>query len=113
MKGFNIFVQSAVNVRREGHKNPNSNVVAETMNLLANSSYVCQIMNRRQHTVAEYLSDQKTHGAITNKMFRRLAYISDQLCEVQLVKSEFEHKEPITAGVYILQDEKMRILEPY
>ena len=113
MKGFNIFVQSAVNVRRERHKNPNSSVVAETMNILANSSYGCQIMNRRRHTVAKYLSDETTLRAITNKMFRHLGYINDQLYEVKLVKSEFEHKEPITVGVYILQGEKLRILEPY
>ena len=40
---FNSFVQSAVNARREGDKNPNSTVVAETMKLLANSSYGYQI----------------------------------------------------------------------
>ena len=34
---FNNFVQSAVDARRQGDGNPNSSVVAETMNLLANS----------------------------------------------------------------------------
>ena len=38
VKGFNNFVQSAVNARREGDENPNSSVVAETIKLLANSS---------------------------------------------------------------------------
>ena len=42
-KCFNNFVQSAVDARRQGDKNPNSNVVAETMKLLANSSYDYQI----------------------------------------------------------------------
>ena len=48
---FNNFVQSAVDARRQGDENPNSSVVAETMKLLANSSYVCQIMDRSRHTV--------------------------------------------------------------
>ena len=39
VKGFNKFVQSAVNARREVDENPNSSVVAEVMKLLANSSY--------------------------------------------------------------------------
>ena len=43
LKCFNNFVQFAVNARREGDKNPNSSVVAETMKLLANSSYGYQI----------------------------------------------------------------------
>ena len=38
-KCFNSFVQSAVDAGRQGDKNPNSSVVAETMKLLANSSY--------------------------------------------------------------------------
>ena len=34
-KCFNSFVESAVDARRQGDKNPNSSVVAETMKLLA------------------------------------------------------------------------------
>ena len=53
VKCFNNFVQSAVNARREGDENPNSNVVGETMKLLANSSYGYQIMDRGRHTVTK------------------------------------------------------------
>ena len=58
-KSFNSFVQSAVNARRQGDENPNSSVVAETMKLLANSSYGYQIMDRSRHTVTKYFSDKK------------------------------------------------------
>ena len=54
---FNNFVQSAVNARRERDENADSSVVAETMKLLANSSYGYQIMDRSRHIVKEYLSD--------------------------------------------------------
>ena len=40
-------------------ENLNSSVVAETMKLLANSSYGYQIMDRSRQTVAKYLSDGK------------------------------------------------------
>ena len=86
-KCFNNFVQSSVNARREGDDNPNSSLVAETMKLLANSSYGYQIMDRSRHTVTKYLSDEKTHRAITNNMYKRLDYINDRLYEVELVKS--------------------------
>ena len=57
-KCFNSFVQSAVDARRQGDENPNSSVVAETMKLLANSSYGYQIIDRSRHTVTKYLSDE-------------------------------------------------------
>ena len=56
-KCFNSFVQSAVDARRKDDENPNSIVVAETMKLLANSSYGYQIRDRSRHTVTKYLSD--------------------------------------------------------
>ena len=59
MNCFNSFVQSAVDARRQKDENPNSYVVAETTNLLANSSYGYHIMNCGRHTVSKYLSDKK------------------------------------------------------
>ena len=88
VKCFNKFVQSAVNARREGGENPNSSVVAETMKLLANSSYGYQIMDHSRHTVTKYLNDEKTHWAINTKFFKRLDHINDQLYEVELAKAE-------------------------
>ena len=106
-------VQSAVNARRQGDENPNSSVVADTMEFLANSSYGYQIMDRSRHTVTKYLNDEKTHSAINNKLFKRLNFISNQLYEVELVKSEIEHREPIIVGFFILQNAKLRMLELY
>ena len=45
-KCFNSFVQSSVDARMKGDENPNSSVVAETMKLLADSSYGYQYMDR-------------------------------------------------------------------
>ena len=112
-KCFNNFVQSAVDARRQGDDNPNSSVVAETMKLLANSSYVYQIMDRSRHTVTKYLTDEKTHSAINSKMFKRLNHLTDQLYDVELVKPEIEHRQPIIVGFFILQYAKLRMLELY
>ena len=40
-------------------------------------------------------------------------HITDQLYEVELVKSEIEHREPIIVGLFILQYAKLRMLELY
>ena len=83
------------------------------MKLLANSSYGYQIMDCSQHTVTKYLTDEKTHTVIISKMFKRLNHITDQMYEVELVKSEIENREPITVGFFILQYAKLRMLELY
>ena len=70
MKCSNKFVQSAVNARREGDENSNSTVVAETVKLLANSSYGYEIVDSSRHTVTKLLNAEKTHAAINNKMFK-------------------------------------------
>ena len=110
---FNKFVQSAVDARREGEENPNSSVVAETMKMLANSSYGYQNMDRSRHTVTNYLNDEKTHGVINTKLFKRFDHIKDQFSEVKLAKAEIEHREPIIVGFFILQYAKLRLLELY
>ena len=112
-KCFSSFVQSAVNAQRHGDENPYSNVVAETRKFIANSSYPYQIMDRSRHTVTKYLNDEKTHSAISNKLFKRLNFITDQLYEVELFKSELEPREPIVIVIFILQYAKLRMLELY
>ena len=102
-----------MDARRQGDENPNSSVVAETMKLLANSSYEYQIKDRSRPTVTKCLNNEKTRSAINSKMFKRLNHITDQLYEVELVKSEFEHREPIIVGFFILQYAKLRMLEIY
>ena len=110
---INNFVQSAVDARRQGDENPNSCVVAETMKLLANSTYGYQVIDRSRHTVTKYLTAEKIHSAINSKMFKRLNHITDQLYEVELVKPKIEHREPKIVGFFILQSAKQRMLELY
>ena len=112
-KPFISCVQAAVDARKKGDENPNSNIVAETMKLLANNSYGYQIMDQRRHIVTKYLSDEKTHAAVNSKLFKKLGLLNNSLYEVELAKAEVEHKEPILVGFFILQYIKLRMLELY
>ena len=112
-KGFNSFVQSAVDAGRQGDEYPNSSVVAETMKLLANSSYGYQIMDRSRHTVTKHLADGKTHAAINSKLFKKLDHVNSSLYEVELAKAQIEQNEPIIVGFFIIQYAKLRKLELY
>ena len=59
------------------------------------------------------MNDEKAQSAINNKFFKRLNFITDQLYEGDLVKSEIEHREPIIVGFFILQYAQLRMLELY
>ena len=110
---FNSLVQSAVDAKKQGDENPNSSVVAETMKLLANSSYGYQILDRSRHIVTKYLSDEKTHKAIKSQLFKNLDHVNNSLYEIELAKAQIEHKEPIIVGFFILQYAKLRMFELY
>ena len=78
-KCFNSFVQAAVDARMKSGKNPNSSVVAETMKLLANTTYGYQIVDRSRRTVTKYLVDEKTHAASNSKLSERLDHVNHSL----------------------------------
>ena len=86
-KCFNSFVQAALDARRKSDENSNSSVVAETMKLLANSSYGYQITDRSRQTVTKYLSDKKAHATINSKPFKKLDHVNNTLYEAELVKA--------------------------
>ena len=83
------------------------------MKILANSSYGYQILDRRQHTVKKYLTDEKTHEAFDSKLFKKIDHVNNSLYEVELAKAQIEHKEPIIVEFFILQYAKLRMLEMY
>ena len=112
-KCFKSFVQSAVEAKKQGDENPNSSVVAETMKLLANSSYCYQIIDRSRHTVTKYLIDEKTHAAIISELFKKLDHVNNSLFEVELPEAQIEHKEQIIVGFFMLQWAKLRMSELY
>ena len=59
------------------------------------------------------MNDEKTQSTFINKLFKRPNFITDQLYEVELVKSEIEHREPIIVGFFILNYAELRMLELY
>ena len=110
-KCFNNVVQFAVNAHRQGDENSKRSVVAETMKLLAISSYGYQIMDRGRHSVTMFINVEKTHAAISKKMVKILEFINDQLEKVELAKSEIVNKKRISVGFFILQYANLRVLE--
>ena len=109
-KCFNDFVQSSVDASGQRDEKPNSSLAAESKELLANSLYGYQIVDRSRYAVTIHLSDEETNAAIKNKIFKRLGCINEQLNEVENAKSEIEHKKPNIVGLFSLQYTKLRML---
>ena len=99
---FDSSVQSAVDARRQSEENPISCVVADN-EVVANSSYGQQIMDRGRHTATKYLNDEKTHAAVVSELFKKLDHVNNSLYKVELAKSQIEHKELIIVVFFILQ----------
>ena len=108
LKWFTSRDQSAAVARRVTDESPPASIVVETMKLLAKSSNGYQILDRRRHTSAKHVNDEKTHKATKNKFFRKLISLNDNLNKVQSVKTEVEHKE---LGLLTLQHAKLPMVE--
>ena len=79
----------------------------------ANNSCGYQILDCSRHTVTKYLNDEKTQSSIYSKVFKHFNHIKDQLCEVEVVKPEIEHRQSNYVGFFILHYVKQRMLEFY
>ena len=114
-KLFNSIVQTVIDARWKSDEVPNLTVVAETMKLLANSSYGYQMMDWNWHTVTKYEVPQwqKTHVAVNSKLFKRLDHVNNSLYEVEIAKAQIEQEKPIIVGFFFLQYAKLRMLELY
>ena len=109
-KCFESFVNSVVEARREGDKNTSS-VVAETMKLIGNSSYGYQIMDRSKHSKTQYVVGAEVDKLVNERNFKNLNVLPSSIYEVEMVKSEVNHKEPIIVGFFILQYAKLTMLQ--
>ena len=70
-------------------------------------------MDRSRHTVTMYITHEKTHATLNSELFKKLDHVNNSLYEIELAKAQFEHKEPITVGFFILQYAKMQKMELY
>ena len=74
------------------------------MKPIATSFFGYHSIDRSRHSDTNYLNDEKGDTAFNNELFKRLVFIYDQLYEVELVKCELDHKEPIFVRFFISTD---------
>ena len=56
-------------------------------------------------------NDENTHAASNSKLFKDADHLNNSLYEVELAKSQIEHKKLIVIGFFILQCAKLQLLQ--
>ena len=72
------------------------------MKLIGNSSYGHQIMDRSKHST-QYVVGAEVDKLVNERNFKNLNVLPLSIYEIEMVKSEVNHKEPITVGFFFLQ----------
>ena len=70
-------------------------------------------MDWSRHTVTKYLRDKKLNAAENSKLLKGLDQMNNSLYDVELVKAQIAHKEPIIVWFFILYYAKLQLLELY
>ena len=97
--------------RQEKDKNTSSSKVAETMKLVGNSSYGCQIMDRSRHSKTQYVVGAVIDKLVNDRNFKNLNLLPSYIYDVEMIKSKVNQKEPILVGFLFLQNAKLTMLE--
>ena len=107
-KCFNSLYQSRVDARSAKDTIPERSVVTETMKLLWNSFYVCQVIDRIWHTETMLMINGIAQRAINRKIFKSLNNVSREPNKRGLVTTQIDHCEPIAVSVCSLQQAKIQ-----
>ena len=109
---FKKFVSEVSDARREGDRDVNQAIIADTMKLIGNSAYGSLIMDKEKHMDVKYIEGKgKTQLKINDPRFRKLETITENLYEVEMAKNKIVMDLPIQLGYHILQLAKLRMLQ--
>ena len=81
------------------------------MKLIGNSSYGYQIMDRSKNSKTQYVFRAEVDNLVNERSFKNLNVLLSSIYEVEMVKLEVNHKEPIIVGFYFLQHKKPTMLQ--
>ena len=109
---FKNFVQEITEKRKEGSRNPDKAVLAQTYKLIGNSSYGSMLMDQMKFEKTSLVQGEQTaRGKINSPRFKQLDMLGEELYEMSESPSKIRLKIPIYIGYQILQLAKLRMLE--
>ena len=100
--------------RRQGDRDVNKNILAETAKLVGNAGYGRFLMDVTRHDDVSYSQDeQKVSRMINSFFFKDVKQINDTFYEVKTSKKKLVMKLPIQIGFFVYQYAKLHMLRFY
>ena len=108
---FQAFADKVSDARRDGDRDPNNDIIANTFKLTGNSAYGRICMNKTKQTDTVYADGALATALINNKRFKACRPMGDGLYEVESYKYKHIYDLPIQLGVFTYQYAKLRMLQ--
>ena len=109
---FKQFVREITEKRKEGSRDPNKAVLAQTYKLIGNSSYGSMLIDKMKYAKTSIIHGDKTaRKCVNSPLFMDLNLLGEELYELQEGYRTLTMSIPIYLGFQILQLAKLRMLE--
>ena len=87
-KCFKTFANVVSDARREGDKDKDKQIIAQTMKLLGNCAYGFTITNKEKYCSVKYVNEEKVSKQINDRFFKDLNELNNDMYEVIKTKSK-------------------------
>ena len=110
-KCFQNFADQVTKARRQGDKDADSSILADSFKLLGNSAYGKTLEDLSRHKDIKY----KTNSAklVNDPLFREQTVLGPKMMEVSMAKRRVEWNLPNHIGFFVYQYAKLRMLDFY
>lgn len=109
---FKEFVREITEKRKEGSRDPNKAVLAQTYKLIGNSSYGSMLIDKMKYAKTSIIrGETNAKKCVNSALFKELNVLGEDLYEVQEGYKSLAMTIPIYLGYQILQLAKLRMLE--
>ena len=108
---FRAFADKVCEARRQGDKDPDSEVLANTFKLVGNSAYGKITMNKTKQTDTVYANGLHATHLMNRSRFKACAKVDDDLFEVELYKRKHVFNLPLHLGVFVYGYAKLRMCQ--
>ncbi len=108
---FQKFAQDVTAARREGDRDPDAAILAESMKLLGNCGYGKTVTNKMKFRDVCYVGEASASRMVNSKNFRQLNPLDKDLYEVESAKATISLDLPHHVGFFVYQYAKLKMLQ--